>query len=81
MNSLPRTTPACRSRERGMAIVLLLVLLAFLSVLAVGRSWTLARLRQEVVSIEQRQALRLGNTNAAVLAKPASIPAPQGEPR
>jgi hypothetical protein len=59
--------------ESGTIIVILLILISLISVITIGASHSLARLRTEVLALEQRHAAR---TNATTFSKPDGTPSP-----
>ncbi len=64
-----------RARESGTIIVILLILIALFTVITIGSSYSLSRLRKEVLSLEHRHAARVavdGSTN--LLHHPAQLP-------
>ncbi|MBL9138142.1 MAG: hypothetical protein JNK85_19900 [Verrucomicrobiales bacterium] len=57
--NLPKPPSAsARPGESGTILVILLILISLISVITLGASHSLARLRTEVLSLEQRHAAR-----------------------
>lgn len=72
MNLRPRHSTKARTSESGSIVVILLVLISIFTVITLGASHSLARLRAEVLALEQRQAARLAGPGTNQPAKDTS---------
>lgn len=73
MNLSSSRAASVRARESGTIIIVLLILLALFTVITIGSSYSLSRLRKEVLAVEQRQAARIAPRKASSPGSPPTI--------